>query len=87
MYQSIDRHILKKIILHKIFVIYKNIISYLNFQVALINVVHIKDAVCTLPTSILAQYLKQANGQLSCLKVCIIDCIQIVYLHFFSNYI
>ncbi|XP_065167562.1 cell growth regulator with RING finger domain protein 1-like isoform X2 [Atheta coriaria] len=36
--------------------------------VALINVVHIKDSVCTLPTSILAQYLKQANGQLSCLK-------------------
>ncbi|KRT83469.1 hypothetical protein AMK59_4618 [Oryctes borbonicus] len=36
--------------------------------VALINVVHIKDGVCTLPTSILAQYLKQANGQLSCLK-------------------
>lgn len=33
------------------------------------NVVHIKDSVCTLPTSILAQYLKQANGQLSCLKV------------------
>jgi hypothetical protein len=39
------------------------------FQVALVNVVHIKDSVCTLPTSILAQYLKQANGQLSCLKV------------------
>nr|XP_022903583.1 cell growth regulator with RING finger domain protein 1-like [Onthophagus taurus]XP_022903584.1 cell growth regulator with RING finger domain protein 1-like [Onthophagus taurus]XP_022903585.1 cell growth regulator with RING finger domain protein 1-like [Onthophagus taurus] len=39
--------------------------------VALINVVHIKDSVCTLPTSILAQYLKQANGQLSCLKVII----------------
>ncbi|KAJ8964674.1 hypothetical protein NQ314_004706 [Rhamnusium bicolor] len=36
--------------------------------VALINVVHIKDTVCTLPTNILAQYLKQANGQLSCLK-------------------
>ncbi|GLV40218.1 Mahogunin ring finger 1 [Carabus blaptoides fortunei] len=36
--------------------------------VALINVVHIKDTVCTLPTSVLAQYLKQANGQLSCLK-------------------
>lgn len=36
--------------------------------VALINVIHIKDQVCTLPTSILAQYLKQANGQLSCLK-------------------
>lgn len=35
---------------------------------ALISVVHIKDSVCTLPTSILAQYLKQANGQLSCLK-------------------
>lgn len=33
------------------------------------NVVHIKDSVCTLPTSILAQYLKQANGQLSSLKV------------------
>lgn len=38
-------------------------------SVALVNVVHIKDSVCTLPTSILAQYLKQANGQLSCLKV------------------
>nr|CAD7266574.1 unnamed protein product [Timema shepardi] len=37
--------------------------------VALINVIHIKDLVCTLPTSILAQYLKQANGQLSCLKL------------------
>ncbi|XP_034232523.1 cell growth regulator with RING finger domain protein 1-like [Thrips palmi] len=37
-------------------------------SVALVNVVHIKDSVCTLPTSILAQYLKQANGQLSCLK-------------------
>ncbi|XP_074037133.1 cell growth regulator with RING finger domain protein 1 isoform X2 [Leptinotarsa decemlineata] len=36
--------------------------------VALINVIHIKDSVCTLPTSILSQYLKQANGQLSCLK-------------------
>ena len=36
------------------------------------NVVHIKDSVCTLPTSILAQYLKQANGQLSCLKVSLI---------------
>uniref|UniRef100_A0A224XTI1 Putative cell growth regulator with ring finger domain protein 1-like isoform 1 n=1 Tax=Panstrongylus lignarius TaxID=156445 RepID=A0A224XTI1_9HEMI len=36
--------------------------------VALINIVHIKDQVCTLPTSILAQYLKQGNGQLSCLK-------------------
>lgn len=36
--------------------------------VALINVVHIRDSVCTLPTSILAQYLKQASGQLSCLK-------------------
>lgn len=49
------------------------IISHNNvdlcFQVALVNVVHIKDSVCTLPTSILAQYLKQANGQLSCLKV------------------
>ncbi|KAL1461528.1 hypothetical protein WDU94_013415, partial [Cyamophila willieti] len=40
-----------------------------NEPVALINVVHIKDAVCTLPTNILAQYLKQANGQLSSLKV------------------
>lgn len=46
------------------------------FQVALVNVVHIKDSVCTLPTSILAQYLKQANGQLSCLKVGI--CIQYI---------
>ncbi|XP_025833459.1 cell growth regulator with RING finger domain protein 1 isoform X2 [Agrilus planipennis] len=36
--------------------------------VSLINVVHIRDSVCTLPTSVLAQYLKQANGQLSCLK-------------------
>ncbi|KAI5740080.1 hypothetical protein M8J76_000328 [Diaphorina citri] len=39
-----------------------------NEPVALVNVVHIKDAVCTLPTNILAQYLKQANGQLSSLK-------------------
>jgi len=39
-----------------------------NETVALINVVHIKDAVCPLGTSVLAQYLKQANGQLSCLK-------------------
>lgn len=38
-------------------------------QVALVNVVHIRDNVCTLPTNILAQYLKQANGQLSSLKV------------------
>ncbi|XP_001945098.2 cell growth regulator with RING finger domain protein 1 isoform X1 [Acyrthosiphon pisum] len=36
--------------------------------VALVNVVHIRDNVCTLPTNILAQYLKQANGQLSSLK-------------------
>lgn len=36
--------------------------------VALVSVVHIKDDDCTLPTSILAQYLKQANGQLSSLK-------------------
>jgi len=44
-------------------------------QVALVNVVHIKDSVCTLPTSILAQYLKQANGQLSCLKVSAASCV------------
>lgn len=36
--------------------------------VILVNVVHLKDPVCPLPTSILAQYLKQASGQLSCLK-------------------
>lgn len=39
------------------------------FQVVLINVVHLRDPVCPLPTSVLAQYLKQASGQLSCLKV------------------
>lgn len=33
------------------------------------NVVHLRDPVCPLPTSILAQYLKQSSGQLSCLKV------------------
>lgn len=33
------------------------------------NVVHLRDPVCPLPTSLLAQYLKQASGQLSCLKV------------------
>jgi len=49
---------------------YDNDLILTKLQVALINVVHIKDSVCTLPTSILAQYLKQANGQLSCLKVC-----------------
>lgn len=36
--------------------------------VVLVNVIHLRDPVCPLPTSILAQYLKQANGQLSCLK-------------------
>lgn len=36
--------------------------------VILVNVVHLRDPVCPLPTSILAQYLKQASGQLSCLK-------------------
>uniref|UniRef100_U5EGF5 Putative cell growth regulator with ring finger protein n=1 Tax=Corethrella appendiculata TaxID=1370023 RepID=U5EGF5_9DIPT len=36
--------------------------------VILVNVVHLKDPVCPLPTSVLAQYLKQTSGQLSCLK-------------------
>lgn len=41
----------------------------ISFQVILVNVVHLRDPVCPLPTSILAQYMKQASGQLSCLKV------------------
>lgn len=41
----------------------------LLLQVALVNVIHIKDNVCTLPTCLLAQYLKQANGRLTTLKV------------------
>ncbi|XP_049878205.1 cell growth regulator with RING finger domain protein 1-like [Pectinophora gossypiella] len=36
--------------------------------VALVSVVHIRDEQCPLPSGILAQYLKQANGHLSCLK-------------------
>ncbi|XP_072929702.1 cell growth regulator with RING finger domain protein 1-like [Epargyreus clarus] len=36
--------------------------------VALISVVHIKDDQCQLPSGVIAQYLKQANGHLSCLK-------------------
>ncbi|XP_063705541.1 cell growth regulator with RING finger domain protein 1-like isoform X2 [Culicoides brevitarsis] len=36
--------------------------------VVLVNIVHLRDPVCPLPTSILAQYLKQSSGQLSCLK-------------------
>ncbi|XP_060805096.1 cell growth regulator with RING finger domain protein 1 [Amyelois transitella] len=36
--------------------------------VALVTVVHIRDEHCPLPSGILAQYLKQANGNLSCLK-------------------
>ncbi|XP_055678717.1 cell growth regulator with RING finger domain protein 1-like [Lutzomyia longipalpis] len=36
--------------------------------VILVNVVHLRDPVCPLPTSVLAQYLKQSSGQLSCLK-------------------
>ncbi|XP_060531740.1 cell growth regulator with RING finger domain protein 1-like [Cylas formicarius] len=44
----------------------QNVLS--NETVALINIIHIKDSICTLPTRILAQYLKQANGQLSSLK-------------------
>lgn len=44
-------------------------ISFHSLQVILVNVVHLRDPVCPLPTSILAQYLKQSSGQLSCLKV------------------
>ncbi|XP_050664222.1 cell growth regulator with RING finger domain protein 1-like [Leptidea sinapis] len=36
--------------------------------VALISIVHIKDDQCPLPSGVIAQYLKQANGHLSCLK-------------------
>ncbi|XP_026745347.1 cell growth regulator with RING finger domain protein 1-like [Trichoplusia ni] len=36
--------------------------------VALISVVHIRDEQCPLPSGVIAQYLKQANGHLSCLK-------------------
>ncbi|CAH2044641.1 unnamed protein product, partial [Iphiclides podalirius] len=36
--------------------------------VALVSVVHIRDEQCPLPSGIIAQYLKQANGHLSCLK-------------------
>ncbi|XP_022817904.1 cell growth regulator with RING finger domain protein 1-like [Spodoptera litura] len=36
--------------------------------VALISVVHIRDDQCPLPSGVIAQYLKQANGHLSCLK-------------------
>ncbi|XP_055527712.1 cell growth regulator with RING finger domain protein 1-like isoform X2 [Wyeomyia smithii] len=34
----------------------------------LVNVIHIRDSVCPVPTSVLAQYLKQVGGQLSCLQ-------------------
>ncbi|XP_059048024.1 cell growth regulator with RING finger domain protein 1-like [Achroia grisella] len=36
--------------------------------VALVSVVHIRDDQCPLPSGVIAQYLKQANGHLSCLK-------------------
>ncbi|RVE53867.1 hypothetical protein evm_001529, partial [Chilo suppressalis] len=36
--------------------------------VALVTVVHIRDEQCPLPSGIISQYLKQANGHLSCLK-------------------
>ncbi|CAK1583993.1 unnamed protein product [Parnassius mnemosyne] len=36
--------------------------------VALVSVVHIRDEQCPLPSGVIAQYLKQANGHLSCLK-------------------
>ncbi|XP_068619284.1 cell growth regulator with RING finger domain protein 1-like [Battus philenor] len=36
--------------------------------VALVSVVHIRDDQCPLPSGIIAQYLKQHNGHLSCLK-------------------
>ncbi|CAK1547460.1 unnamed protein product [Leptosia nina] len=36
--------------------------------VALVSIVHIKDDQCPLPSGVIAQYLKQANGHLSCLK-------------------
>lgn len=44
-------------------------IIFIFFQVALVSVVHIQDDQCSLPSGIIAQYLKQANGHLSCLKV------------------
>lgn len=40
----------------------------LDDTVLLMNVIHIRDSQCPLPTSVLAQYLKQASGQLSSLK-------------------
>ncbi|KAG7297622.1 hypothetical protein JYU34_018334 [Plutella xylostella] len=36
--------------------------------VALVSVIHIQDEQCSLPSGVIAQYLKQANGNLSCLK-------------------
>ncbi|XP_022246452.1 cell growth regulator with RING finger domain protein 1-like isoform X2 [Limulus polyphemus] len=39
-----------------------------NSVVAMVTIVHIKDPVCTLNTSVIAQYLKQANEQTCCLK-------------------
>ncbi|XP_014280051.1 cell growth regulator with RING finger domain protein 1 isoform X2 [Halyomorpha halys] len=36
--------------------------------VALISILHVNDSICQLPTSIISQYLKQANGQVSRLK-------------------
>ncbi|CAO1312458.1 unnamed protein product [Diamesa tonsa] len=46
----------------------KDEICHPDDTVVLISVVHLRDNVCPLPTSVLAQYLKQASGQLSCLK-------------------
>lgn len=54
-------------IIHVIYKKLKNL--FVSFQVVLVNVVHLRDPVCPLPTSVLAQYLKQSSGQLSCLKV------------------
>ncbi|XP_076321871.1 cell growth regulator with RING finger domain protein 1-like isoform X2 [Tachypleus tridentatus] len=39
-----------------------------NSVVAMVTVVHIKDLVCTLSTTVIAQYLKQASEQICCLK-------------------
>lgn len=36
--------------------------------VALVSIVHIRDDQCQLPSGVIAQYLKQANGHLTCLK-------------------
>lgn len=56
-----------------------------NSVVAMVTVVHIKDPVCTLSTTVIAQYLKQASEQICCLKPLYMPTDSSSYQHQYSD--